>query len=231
MVGATIGTKHTYNDWGLILTDKVISPPVPKTNMVEVPLCDGSLDLTESLTDDVKYEDRKIVLTFKVLDPIKEWPLKMSTILNYLHGQRLQIVFDDDAAYYYIGRVVVNEWASNKKPGTLVIEGAVDPYKYDMTSSAEEWEWDSFDFEDGIINELSDLVIVGETEITIVCRKKRVFPTFIASTPMTVTFEGNTYNVAAGSQKLYDITLKEGYNTLVFKGTGTLTIDYTGGSL
>ena len=60
MIGVMIGEKHSIKDWGLIMTSKVISPPVPQLNMVSVPLRDGSLDLTESLTGDVKYNDRNI---------------------------------------------------------------------------------------------------------------------------------------------------------------------------
>lgn len=231
MIGVKIGEIHTYDDWGLILTDKVISPPVPRTNTVSVPLRDGSLDLTETLTDDVKYNDRKITLTFAVIDPIKEWPLKMSTVLNYLHGQRLKIVFDDDPAYYYIGRVAVNEWASDKRPGTLVIECTVDPFKYDVLSSAVDWEWDIFDFEDGIINETGELIVNGSTTITLICRKKRMFPIFTASTEMTVTFENEAFNLAVGKQKIYELFLTEGENELTFTGNGTVAIEYIGGSL
>ncbi len=231
MIGVKIGDIHTYDDWGLILTDKVISPPVPQTNTVSVPLRDGSLDLTETLTDDVRYNDRKITLTFAVIDPIKEWPLKMSTVLNYLHGQRLQIVFDDDPAYYYIGRVAVNEWTSNKRLGKLVIECTVKPFKYDVLSSAVDWEWDIFDFEEGIINETGELIVNGSTTITLICRRKRMFPIFTASVAMTVTFENETFNLAVGEQKIYELFLTEGENELTFTGNGTVAIEYIGGSL
>lgn len=231
MNGVTIGEKHSYNDWGLILSEKVISPPAPKTSKVEVPMRDGSIDLTEALSDEIKFEDRLISLTFTVIDPIAEWSVKISEIKNYLHGKRMKIIFDDDLAFYYIGRVTVNKWTSNKNIGTLVVECVAEPYKYDLFTSAEDWEWDTFDFEQGIINETGQIAIDGSVTVSLVCRGKRMVPVFAASAPMTMLYEGATYNLLAASQKFYDIFLREGMNEFTFTGKGTVSIDYMGGSL
>jgi len=231
MLGVKIGTIHTYNDWGLILSSKIISPPEPQLKMLTVPMRDGSLDLTEALTDEIKYKDRKITLTFTVVDPVNVHPSKVSMIKNYLQGQRLPIVFDDDIAFYYIGRAKVSKWTTKKNIGTLVIECTVEPFKYDVLSSAVDWEWDVFDFEEGIINETGELIVNGTRTITLICRRKRMFPTFTASANMTVKYDGETYNLKAGTQKMYDIFLCEGNNELTFAGNGTVSIEYTGGSL
>ena len=71
----------------------------------------------------------------------------------------------------------------------------------------------------------------GTRTIILTCRKKRMFPNFIASAPMTVEFKGETFNLKEGSQKVYGIFFEEGYNEMTFKGNGTITIDYIGGSL
>lgn len=231
MKGVMIGEKHSYNDFGLILSSKEISPPKPQTKSVDVPMRDGSIDLTEAVADEVKYKDRTIKLNFTVIDPVNTWATKISEIQNYLHGQRMKIIFDDDCAFYYIGRISVDTWASNKNIGTLVIEGTVEPFKYDILSSAVDWEWDVFDFETGIINETGQLIVNGSTTITLICRRKRMFPTFIASEEMNVMFEGETYLLKAGKQKVYDIFFAEGENVLTFTGNGTIAIDYIGGSL
>lgn len=231
MKGVKIGEKHSFNDFGLILSSKVISPPEPQLKKVSVPLRDGSIDLTESLTDDIKFNDRTITLTFSVVDPMSEWTAKISKIENYLHGKRLKVIFDDDPAFYYVGRVSVNQWSSQKNIGTIVIECTVEPFKYDLYSSAVDWEWDVFDFDEGIINELGQLIVNGSRTIKLICRRKRMFPSFIASAAMTVTFGGETYNLKAGEQKIYDIFFVEGENELTFTGDGTVSIDYIGGSL
>ena len=226
MYGVKIGGYHSYNDLGLILTKKVISPPSPQTSNVTVPMRDGSIDLTEALTDDIKYNDRKITLTFSLIGSKATWDSKFSNVANLIHGQRMQLIFDDDPSFYWIGRVSINDWATDRNLGTMVVEATVEPFKYDVFSSAVDWEWDIFDFENGIINELGELVIDGETSVTIICRKKRMFPIFTASAAMTVTYDGETFNLSKGSQKMYDIFLVEGNNELTFKGNGTITIEY-----
>lgn len=231
MFGVMFGEKHSYDDFGLILSSKIVSPPVAQINLVEVPLRDGSIDITETLTDDVKYKDRTITLNFSVIDARNTWSAKVSAISNYLHGKRLKIVFDDDAAFYYVGRVEVDEWTSEKNVGLLVIRCTVEPYKYDMLSSAVDWEWDIFDFENGIINETGKLTVNGTRTVSLIGRRKRVFPIITASTSMTLSFKGSSYDLKAGSQTVYDIFLSEGENELTFTGNGTVSIDYKGGSL
>ena len=230
MIGVTIGEKHTFKDWGIILSSKEISPPEPQINRIYVPLRDGSIDLTESLTDDIKFKDRTITLNFTVLDHTK-WTATVSEIQNYLHGKQLKIVFDDDLAFYYYGRVSVNTWATEKNIGSLVVECQVEPFKYDVFSSAVDWEWDVFDLEEGIINETGELIVDGETTISLICRRKRMFPIFTASEPMTVKYDDEIFHLAAGEQKLYGLFLCEGVNELTFNGNGTVAIDYKGGSL
>ena len=231
MIGVTIGEKHSYDDWGLILSSKTISPPVPKTNNVSVPLMDVTIDMTEILTEDIKYEDRNLKFTFSVVDKRKSWAEKISEIENYIHGKRMKIVCDDDPAFYYIGRVSVDNWNSDSRVGKLVVNCTVEPFKYDILSSAVDWEWDIFDFDQGIINETGELIVDGTRTITLICRRKRMFPIFTASAAMTVKFDGVTYNLPAGSNKIYDIFLCEGENELTFTGNGTVSIDYIGGSL
>lgn len=228
MIGVTFGDKHSFDDFGIYLTSKTINPPEPQTNTISVPLRDGSIDLTESLTNDVKYNDRKIDMTFSVVHPMEQWSDKVSEIENYLHGKRMKVVFDDDANFYYIGRLKVNEWSSQKSIGKLVIECVADPYKYDIQ---DDWLWDPFDFENGYISESENIPVSGNTTIVIVGKRKKTYPTITASSAMTVAYNGATYNLTEGINKLYDMILDEGENTLTFSGSGSVLIEYTGGSL
>lgn len=228
MIGVTFGDKHSFDDFGIYLTSKTINPPEPQTNTISVPLRDGSIDLTESLTNDVKYNDRKINMTFSVIHPMEQWSDKVSEIENYLHGKRMKVVFDDDANFYYIGRLKVNEWSSQKSIGKLVIECVADPYKYDIQ---DDWLWDPFDFENEYISESENIPVSGSTTIVIVGKRKKTYPTITASSAMTVAYNGATYNLTEGINKLYDMILDEGENTLTFSGSGSVLIEYTGGSL
>ena len=74
-------------------------------------------------------------------------------------------------------------------------------------------------------------LVSGSTTVVIVGKHKKTYPTITASSAMTVAYNGATYNLTEGINKLYDMILDEGENTLTFSGSGSVLIEYTGGSL
>lgn len=240
MDGVTFGTKHSYRDWGLLLKSRpVISPPSPKTVYVDIPGSDGIIDLTESLTGDVKFDNRTITCEFVVLDARNRWSNIYSEIMDYLHGQRMKVRLDEDMAYYYEGRLQVNEWKSDKVTSTITIEGDVEPYKMEMFSSLEDWEWDSFSFETGVIRDYKNLSVEGSLRIDIPPTRKVVVPIIHvinknADEAMTVRCGwGETYTLSEGENRILNIKIsqKNQYNFLTFTGNGSVSIDYRGGRL
>lgn len=234
MNGIKIGNIHTINDWNLTLTSKEKNPPEIKEEVIDIPGADGQLDFTESLTGDVKFNNGKITLNFAMKDDFSTWTNKLSIISNYLHGKKFKIIFDDDKDFYYHGRLKVNSLKNDKSIGRIVIECDVDPYKYDLSSSVEDWLWDPFSFETGIINNLKNLVVNGSLEVKIYGRRKHVVPTIscnITSVAMTVEFNSSIYTLSEGSQQILNIEIVEGENILKFKGNGAVSIEYRGGSL
>lgn len=236
MDGVTFGTKHSYRDWGLLLKSRpVISPPSPKTVYVDIPGSDGIIDLTESLTGDVKFDNRTIKCEFVVLDARNRWSDIYSEIMDYLHGQRMRVRLDEDPTYYYEGRLQVNEWKSDKVTSTITIEGDVEPYKMEMFSSLEDWEWDSFNFETGIIRDYKEIRVDESLTFTIEGRRKSVVPSFTVvsddGSGLQVRFNGTTYDLPDGTSRVLNIVIKNDTNTLYFTGNGTVSIDYRGGRL
>lgn len=233
MRGVKFGEKHSYTDWNLILITKTVGFPSPKTETEDIPGADGSLDFSEALTGDIHYENRTLEFEFEMIAPIRNWDNKINEITNYLHGRKFKIILDSDPSFYYYGRVSINDFKSNKSTGTITIEADVEPYKYDLCSSTEDWLWDPFNFETGIINELSSIKISGEKDITIIGRRMKVVPTIEVknTNDMKVEFEGNSYSLQEGKQRILNIEIKEGKNHLKFIGTGEITIDYRGGCL
>lgn len=73
---------------------------------------------------------------------------------------------------------------------------------------------------------------VGD-EGTVVLENGRqwVIPTITVSEDMSVTFRNKTYQLYTGEQQISDIVLRDGENTMVFTGTGTVEIEYTKGVL
>ena len=130
MHGVIFNDKHTYRDWGLLEKSKPkISPPEAKTKLVELPLSDAVIDLTEVMTGKVHYHLRKLDFEFVTMEPRSRWPILYSDIVNAIHGKRVRIIMDDDPNWYYIGRVTVGEFEADKKTATLSITAQVEPYK------------------------------------------------------------------------------------------------------
>lgn len=131
MRGVTFGNKHSYRTWGLLLKHyPVFALPNPKIKLIEVPGSDKVIDLTESLTGAVHYGTRKGKFEFVIAEKRQNWQSTYSEIANYIHGKRMEITMDDDPNYYFVGRVKVDEWESDKAAATIVLTAEVEPYKY-----------------------------------------------------------------------------------------------------
>lgn len=230
MKGVTFGTKHSYKDFGLILTSKTVNLPDLKTETQDVPGMDGELDLTNAITDDVKFKNRKLSFTFTVIDPVKQFFIVLSEVTNFLHGKRLRVVMDDDKNFYYEGRCKVNQFKTDKRTATIIIDCDVEPFKTEINSAGEPWIWDTFSFVDGIIY-VNEVKVSGSATINLINRRKIVSPTFTCTSAMTVSFNSSTYSIPKGTTTVLDIRLQEGDNYVTFRGTGTVTIQYKGGSL
>ena len=230
MQTVTFGTKNSYDDFGLILTDKDIGFPEPKLEEVDVIGADGVIDLSEVLNDDIKYKTRKLQFTFTVLKGNKHWASTVADVANYLHGKKLRIQMDFDPAYYYTGRCKINSFKTSKRLCTITIDAECEPYRLDINGNGEKWLWDTFSFQNGFIR-VNAVTVNGSLQVNLQNQRKIVSPTFTCSTAMTVTFDGVTYNLPKGKTQVLGIRLQYGTNYVTFRGNGTVKIEYQGGAL
>lgn len=124
----TFGNFNSFSDFNLVLSEKNIEYPEPKTEGVDVVGKDGVIDLTETLGS-VKYKNRKLEFRFTSLDGRKEWNTLMMKISNNIHGHKMNIRMDSDPMFYYIGRCTINKFQTSKKLATIVITCDCEPYK------------------------------------------------------------------------------------------------------
>ena len=232
----TYGEKNTWDDWHLIPTSRpLFNPPGIKTSYLDIPGANGIIDLTESLTGYPVYENRTGSQEYIVLNSYKPWDVIYSEIMNYLHGQRMKAVLEDDKAFYYEGRFSVNQWKSDKNWSLITIDYDVYPYKKELNSSAEDWLWDPFDFETGIINDFKSVEVENSVSVIVIGRQEYISPTFTIDSDdgsgMDVVFESETYHMNDGINLNPNIIIKPGENNFTFTGSGTFSIDYRGGSL
>lgn len=224
------GNKDTYKDYKLLIQSLTISTAEPKEQLIDVPGADGNLDFSESLSGDIRYQNRTITISLakaKSRNCLNEY----SQIQNDLHGKTMKIILSNEPNFYYYGKVKVKDYDKYALLHTIDIECSVEPYKYDLTASNEDWLWDPFSFIDGIINETNALQVNEELEVKIIGRRKKVIPKITCENEMQLIFNGQTYNLLAGTSYSPEIEICEGENILKFIGNGTVTIEYRGGSL
>lgn len=228
----TIGNKNTWDDWHLIPSSRpLVNPPPVKTAYVEIPGGDGILDLTTAMTGKPMFSNRTGSWEFYVENGFKGWTALYSEIMAYLHGQQLRAVLDDDTMYYYEGRFAVNQWRSDPAQSKIIIDYNVAPYKK-YVNIDEDWLWDPFNFETGVIRYYKNLPVSGTLNIVVIGDIMDVVPTITSTVDgMKVTFNGTTYTLRRGSQIIEGIVIQEGDNPFTFTGRGTVSIQFVGGTL
>lgn len=229
-VNVLFGNVKSYEDWGLKLENIQLSFPEAKIDQIDIPGSNGVIDLTE-VNGPVCYKNRTITLSFSLEDDYIKWHILSSRIAKALHGKIIKCILPDDPNYYYEGRFSLNSQKTNDVISDIVISGNVYPYKRDVYSSAEEWLWDPFSFEDGIIRSYHDIEVSGTTSVSVIGSEMPAVPKFICSTEMEISFKGSVFHLSAGETTDYDIILSDGENQLIFTGQGTVTIEYRGGIL
>lgn len=227
------GSFHTAADYGLYpVAWPDIQAAEVKTSFVDIPGANGSLDLTEALTGFPTYKTRKASFAYLIPDQ-SLWDATNTRIRTDLHGKQARIITDEDPGYYYAGRVFVEKFDANKTNPVLTITAILDPYKYDLTASDEDWLWDPFSFETGVIRDYGDMTVDGTLTVTVVSSPLGGSPVFTASAAMTMTYDGGTYSLVAGENVFPAIELPHEQTevTFTFTGSGTVSISFRGGML
>lgn len=230
--GITFDTWHTSRDWGLKLVSYHIPMPEPKEKTVDVVGAHGVLDLTD--TDGAVYYNRRegIEIIFDLEDGSAQvWLAKYSEIAAAIHGQKMKMILDDQPDYYYMVRLNLDSTKSEPVLSQFVLTGSAEPFKYDVTTSAEDWLWDPFNFHTGVIRVLKDIKITATNKsVKVAGGGISTAPIFQVKTSnsLKVTFGGKSYPLAVGRNRLPEIRVGKTDVTLNFTGTGELTIDYRG---
>lgn len=227
----TIGDKNTWDDWHLVPTSRpVVNPPKARTKYIEVPGADGFIDLSDMLTGQILYDNREGSWEFIVQPGQMLWSKVYSEIMQYIHGNFLKIILEDDPDFYYEGRLFVNQWLSDKNESKITIGYNLAPYKkYSLESRT--WIWDTFNFETDIIREYKDMLVDGKLIVNVVGEKMASIPTIISSSDITLIFNGKEYSLKKGMNRNENIVIHNGKNPMTFLGYAKVSIDFIGGIL
>jgi hypothetical protein len=201
---------NTWHDWRLTLTAKDTTDPEPKTNYVALDGMSGTLDLTESLTGEVAYNDRTVTAAFWTSEgTYQEREAAVKQITASLHGKKVKIVEPDDPDHYFLGRCMVTNLERSQVHVAFEIEAVCDPWRY-------------------AVNESNRSVSVNGTTSVVIRNEgvKTLCPNITVAGTVTLSFEGGTVELTTGAYKVADIKLRQGVNVIGVAGDGSVTFTY-----
>lgn len=146
-LGLSINGVHC-TDLGLHLKSYTIGTPNVKTNIIKIPYTDRSIDLTDMVDGLPHYDNRTIKFTLgKVCNSMQEWSDLVTTIVSTYHGQKVDVIFDSDIAYFYKGRISFDVDKARRTIGEISATMIAEPYKYSVNDYGEDYQWNPFNFE------------------------------------------------------------------------------------
>ena len=238
IVEATGKFYHTFDDWGLYITNTdYIGEPKQYTRYIEVPGRNGLLDLSEAISGRQIYTSREIKINLAGHRDKTDWDGVISAFRNDINGKVCRLIFDNDPSHYWHGRIEIKDFSSVLNLGKFVIDvPTADPYKYSLTSSAEPWLWDPFNFETDYVTYIGAITVNGTKIVTIPHGHMATSPELVVSDMTSPTFtvavNGVTYPLTVGTNRIPSIIVGGDVDVdLEFTGNGKVQIVYRSGSL
>lgn len=202
-----VGGVDLTERFHLILLDGYeLEPPSPKTYTVDIPGGDGVIDLTDTLTGNVAYNNRTQKFSFALMNmkgandvSIQEFERQKTEIMNFLHGKAFDYQMTMDPDYTYHGRFTVRSHAqsmySNGRLGAIEISIDADPYKSKGLQTYK-------------------LNATGGKVFRLESGRKPVHPTIECEQSCFVTWNGIYQQVPAGTYRLNNVSFTDGWNEI-----------------
>lgn len=182
----------------VLLDGYTLTPPSPKTYVVDIPCGNGSLDLTESLLGDTAYENRKDKFEFSVIYP-EDYELVKNQIINMLHGRAFDYKLTMDPDYTYHGRFTVESYErkayANGLVGTITISTDSNPFKHKEL-------------------QIYKIKAIGGCNYSFESGREPVCPVFESEVPIKVIYNGILVKLNAGKWNITDLIFKQGLNSI-----------------
>lgn len=210
------GTYDTAEVGLWTLTEWELTPATPLTNFVEVPgRALGPLDMSAVLTDgEPRFGQRTLTAVFESSEGTREErEQRISQMVNWLTGWRVNITVPDKPDHYLTGRLTVEKLYNDEAHGSVQVTATCDPWFYSVaetkvTLTAEATAREAVLLNTGRLTVVPLLVITG-TDASVLLQ-----------------FGQASWALGPGSYKLPDLVLPQGGGVLTYSGTGTLTLTY-----
>lgn len=204
------GEHNTWQNWHLFTTKLEIDPPEVKTNYIELGGANGTVDLTEALSERPVYKDRKIVATFWTRrGDRQERERLLQQVTEAIHGRRMKIRVPDYPGGYFMGRITVKGIVRKNAYTEFSVEAVCDPWRYDNEETVRTYT----------VNGAQEVALYNYGAATL-C------PDIAVTGTVTFTCNGVTTTASDGTYKIATFKLFEGENIIGLSGSGTLTLRY-----
>ena len=203
---------NTWYNWRLILTAKDVTPPEPKTNYVNLDGMSGTLDLSESLTGEVTYQDRTITASFWTDEgSYNDRERLLHEIIAALHGKKIRIIEPDDPEHYFYGRVKIKSRKNILAYTEFTIEAVCEPWRYSIHDTVRRIEVNSQD--------VANLVIHNNGV-------KTLCPIITVTGSVNIIYNGVTTSLTDGSYRITTVKLYQGITVIGVSGNGSVDLTY-----
>lgn len=209
------GTYDTELNGPWTLNEWTLSPPVYRSNFVEVPGRDGELDLSTALTDgEPRYGNRTLTVRLERSDGNRlTREAAIHTMTNWLDGWRVDIRLPDDEAHYMTGRLQVAKEYNTPAHAAVVVTAICDPWRYNVNETVLQLTAGA---------EVKAARLVNNGRRTVVPRLTITGD----SAQVLLTYGAHSWALGAGTYQLPDLVVKQGGAEITYSGTGGLTFSY-----
>ena len=213
-----IGIKGA-NDNDFVMLDDVfelypvwrtLSAAVERTSFVTIPGMNGALDCSEEYGE-VFYDMRTLNIDCVYIGI--DWHNVYSKFSSRYHGRSVQIMFANDPAWYWTGRLSVSNY--NAKEHKLSMKATVFPYKLSRGETV--------------------VISAGNETVTLRNGRMTVTPTVTIGGPVTLAWGSYTKALSASSYpatvSVAGLQLLEGDTKVTITGAYNVEFRYRGGAL
>lgn len=207
--GVKINDVNTLETYGLMLLANItISAPALKSNRIDIPWADGSLDYSY-FTGQPAYDDRKI--KFTLFAPVADCELEeiRSKIMADFHGQIVNLILPDHPTMYYRGTIEFGD-LSGYNSGKIPVSMVAEPWKYSVHET--------------VVTQSGNGVALLEN------LRMPVIPRITATADATLTWPGYSVTLNTGTDQIVPaLTLGVGATKVTVETAGSVTFTYRQG--
>lgn len=140
-VGFSSSYPNSYTGFGLVVQKVEVNPPQRETTIIKT--SNGEVDITEAISSIPKYKNRKITITFKVLEAKKNWQGIYEEFCRQVNGEYFNNIYISSRKSHYAGRVKVDDYNTSEKLGLITVVIDAEP-----KSTSDQYEKIYLDFTD-----------------------------------------------------------------------------------